>query len=39
MARHGANRITNWPMEGAITGTAMKTIMASDITRAICRPS
>jgi hypothetical protein len=37
--RHGATKRTSWPTAGAITGTAMKTMNARLITRAICRPT
>ena len=36
--RHGANSTINWPTEGAMTGTARKTMKASDMTCAIFRP-
>jgi hypothetical protein len=39
MPRHCANSSTASPSDGAITGTAMNTIIASDITLAMRRPA
>jgi hypothetical protein len=39
MTRHCDASITAWPNEGAITGTAMKIIITSDITPAMRRPA
>ena len=39
MPRHCVSNITACPNDGAITGTAMKTIIASDITLAMRRPA
>ena len=39
MPRHCVHSITAWPSDGAITGTAMNTIIASDITLAMRRPA
>ena len=39
MKRHDAASTMSWPIEGASTGTAMNTVMASDITLAMRRPS
>jgi hypothetical protein len=39
MSRHWPNTSTAWPSDGAITGTAMNTIIASDITLAMRRPA
>ena len=38
-ARHPPMKPRTWPREGAITGTRMKVVMTSDMTRAIWRPS
>ena len=39
MPRHCVSIITAWPNDGAITGTATNTIIASDITLAMRRPA
>ena len=39
MPRHCVSSITACPSDGAMTGTAMKTIIASDITLAMRRPA
>ena len=39
MPRHCVSISTAWPNDGAITGTAMNTIIASDITLAMRRPA
>ena len=39
MPRHCVSISTAWPNAGAMTGTAMNTIIASDITLAMRRPA